>query len=420
MSPLNYTIKRLQTFLNEISILLESEFPYKHSELALRILQASFKKELSRLKKCHPASNKDIVNLQCSRIQNELFIYLPILGFILRSTNVRNAFEVFWPILRLAGDILEPGDDMDKRKTKLILSSEWDYSPYLYRELPRLPGFALIGLPAPESSNPLLIPLSGHELGHLLWVKNRLRNHITDPIIDAINKIVHDEEGKFLDHFPSFSSLPDDLSEDIFIWPILAKSQAWALRHAEESFSDIFGLRIFGSSFLQAFCYLLSPKVSQQRSLTYPKISTRAANLKKAAERFNITVPENYLDCFEDDEDPMLTQADSFLLSVTDRTLEEIIPPLLDKVAEILSEQLLPKSSEKETIRIYNRLKQVVPTENTQSIVDILNAAWMAFEETDLWKELPQVVDRRDPILKEIVLKNIEIYEIEQRLVEVG
>ena len=41
----------------------------------------------------------------------------------------------------------------------------------MYGSVNNLPGFVFIGLPAPESANPFLIPLGGHELGHSAWTQ---------------------------------------------------------------------------------------------------------------------------------------------------------------------------------------------------------------------------------------------------------
>ena len=77
------------------------------------------------LKKVAPTESPDSVLSPCIVSLEVLFTYVPLLGLILRSTNTRNAFEAYAPLLRLARKIL--GKD-----TKLIISSEWDYSPYVY------------------------------------------------------------------------------------------------------------------------------------------------------------------------------------------------------------------------------------------------------------------------------------------------
>mgnify|MGYP001286141063 CR=1 FL=1 len=151
--------------MGEVARLRQSEFPYKHSVEALDRIDKLFTRKLARLNAFGHSSDPAIVSQECALALRDVFRYLPLLGFILRSTNVRNAFEVYGPLLRLASAVLEPGVAKGDRRTRLLLSSEWDYSPHVYTEIADLPGFVLIGLPAPESSNPLLVPLAGHELG---------------------------------------------------------------------------------------------------------------------------------------------------------------------------------------------------------------------------------------------------------------
>ena len=137
------------------------------------------------LRRMRPAAPVNLVNNVCSISLKKLQTYLPLLGFILRSTNVRNAFEAYPPLLRLARRLL--GAD-----TQLILSSEWDFIPVIYHSIRALPKYVLIGFPAPESSNPLLIPLAGHELGHSVW-KSPENQPIRESFDEKINNgIVHE------------------------------------------------------------------------------------------------------------------------------------------------------------------------------------------------------------------------------------
>ena len=135
MSTIEHGLNRVAAVLDEIGRLRQSEFPYSHPREALDLLAERFRKQQSLLEKAAPAST-DVINNVCSVSLYELLVYLPILGFILRSTNVRNAFEVYAPLLRLARKIL--GND-----TKLIVSSEWELSPFVYRGIIGLGGFVL-------------------------------------------------------------------------------------------------------------------------------------------------------------------------------------------------------------------------------------------------------------------------------------
>jgi hypothetical protein len=85
------------------------------------------------------------------------------LGLLLRSSNLRNAFEIYFPIKILSTELLE-------HNTCVVLSSEWEFSPFIYPvALDELPEFVFIGIPASECHNPLILPLAGHELGHVVW-----------------------------------------------------------------------------------------------------------------------------------------------------------------------------------------------------------------------------------------------------------
>src|SRR5205823_14088739 len=140
-------------FLDEAAHLAASEFPYPGSRLALERLIQFFTARLATLNSFDASSDQGVVRQTCALDLQHQFTYLPLFGFILRSTNVRNAFEVFRPLLRLARDIREPGVPKNSRITELVLSSEWDYSPFIYREMPELPGFVMIGLPSHESAD---------------------------------------------------------------------------------------------------------------------------------------------------------------------------------------------------------------------------------------------------------------------------
>ena len=57
-----------------------------------------------------------------------------------------------------------------------------------------------------------------------------------------------------------------------------------------------------------------------------------------------------------------------------------------------------------------------MPAEKCKCLADILNAAWLAYRDLAFWEHNPQIAERKDTILKELVLKNIELFEIEQTL----
>ena len=103
---LAFTRERHQSFISEINRLLELDFPYQHSSVALEALKSYFEQRGTVLASFDSNSDPAVVRQNCMLILRDFVIYLPLLGFILRSTDVRNAFEVFGPLLRLARQVL--------------------------------------------------------------------------------------------------------------------------------------------------------------------------------------------------------------------------------------------------------------------------------------------------------------------------
>lgn len=435
-----YAEKRLRAILAQILHLLGSEFPYGQSRKALKDLRSLFLQKLRLLRKLEADKAsaeqegdsqfvESVIKTRCIDALSATLAYLPILGFLLRSTNVRNAFEAYWPLRRLARDILEPGVSEKERKTELILSSEWDYSPLVYPKIQDLPSFVLVGLPAHESENPLLLPLAGHELGHSVWAKRewyKKKNPFTPPIGDAIVDAIWSDFDTFRIVFRLVAEKvksKDQLEHLAIAKDTWRQAASWAMNQAEETLCDFVGLRIFGRSYLRAFAYLLAPKHGGQRSASYPSMRTRVANLLRAASEasYGVEAPENYEDLFEDEDEPKFDAAGSYRLKLADAALRAIVDKLIDEAESTVSAANIAPSAKTEVEDILVYLNRVVPAENAKTLADILNAAWVASENPSLWEDIPQLRGRRkkkEQTLREVVLKNIEVLEFKQILKE--
>jgi hypothetical protein len=409
---LDYACARLRSFLEEIGRLEELEFPYSHSEEALKQLQVLFQRKLARLETFDERSDPGIVKQECALALSSLFLYLPLAGFILRSTNVRNAFEVTRPLLRLAQDVLEPGISQADRKTKLLLSSEWDYSPFVYKDIPDLPNFVLIGLPAPESANPLLVPLAGHELGHSLYAKNKLTDRWMPEVKTYIVEIIKQRWTDYKAAFPYPNISADEIETNLFAVQNWRHAVSWCLRQCEETFCDCIGLRLFGTAYLHAFSYLLSPN-SGMRTAEYPNMAKRIGNLEKAAAHYKVSIPEKYAAMFEDNNFVGLAATDAFRVSLADQALDKMVKEIIDTADSSVKTAGVPSASSEEVDRIYKSFLRVVPAQESRTLADILNAGWQAFHDRDLWSSFPQIANRKNGVLKELVLKTIEVFEIE-------
>jgi len=403
-----YACARIESVLDSIRQLKASEFPYKDSNDALCRIEKSFQDTIQHLSATD--SDPDYINQLCAISLRHLFIYIPILGFILRSTNVRNAFEIFGPLRKIARKALGP-------KVKLLLSSEWTYSPMIYHEILALLGFVLIGLPASESSNPLLVPLCGHELGHAVWARKKieLENIIKSRFYENVREHITENWQHYTELFPSVDK-PEQLSTNIFASTTLWQTVLLLSKQAEECFCDFIGLKIYGTAFLHAFAYLCSPCLSSPRAITYPKLMKRVYYLVKAAKKYQFEVPKSYENMFENRPEPQLASMDKLRLSISDYMLDKITDDMIAKAGDIISETNIPRPSNEERKRICKRFELVVPASQCKSLTDILNSAWQAYHDPDLWKKIPDVLERKNQILKDLVLKNIEIFEFEQIL----
>lgn len=417
MSTLQDARTRVASVLREIDRLKQSEFPYKHPSDALDLVEKRFKWHQSVLKKASENTQSNVIHNACRDSLRELHVYVPILGFVLRATNVRNAFETYGPLQRLAHKIM--GTD-----TKLIMSSEWTFSPFIYRAITGLSGFVLIGLPAPESSNPLLLPLAGHELGHSIWEHESFSSKYEKRIEEGILKeLIDNRWTDYYSLYPQYSK-EDVTSRNMFARRTWLPAYTWALLQIEEMFCDIFGLRLFAESFLRAFAYLLSPGASGQRSLGYPNIKRRVSHLVEAAGELKIDVPEEYESSFEKESEPA-DPTTAMLVSLADVVSASFLKELIKLAREFADTKQVPKKDPNKVKEISNLFRKfLVPIKEWASLVDIMNSGWDCDMDMDLWKDVPQfkglkeddMRKNRDRVLRDIILKSMDIAEIYERL----
>jgi hypothetical protein len=409
MDIVESSLRRIDATIRTIKNLKDSEFPYSHSETALLEVERIFKEIHQALSQASDSKDQSLKNRTSEEALKRLFIYVPLLGFILRSTNVRNAFEIHGPLLRLSQTLL--GNDV-----KLVLSSEWDYSPMTYPGIPQMKSFILIGFPATESSNPFLIPLVGHELGHNLWLNHGVESRVKVIVTQLIQEEIQKNRW---DRFKELYKIKElDQSEfwgDLFNKQIIGPATVWATLQAEETFSDLVGLRIFGSSFLHAFVYLLSPG-QRSRHVAYPNSKTRINNLLDAAKEWKLEVPAEYLNVFQQDNQNRFIEKDTFQLDLAEFAVTKLVPSLRVAANKLVTEAGLQLSDPKSVQEIRKRIDLTVPAENARSLADIIEAAWDAIRDDNLWKDLVHLdIDSKYQNVMEITLKSIEALEVQSR-----
>lgn len=412
---MEFSKARLFGVLAEIERLEQGEFPYKHSQEALGVLRRHFQNHIDALTVLPADKDPAIVADMCAEALYDIFENMPLLGFLLRSTNVRNAFEVYGPILRLARRIISP-------KTKLILSSEWEFSPFTFRYMPPLPDHVFIGIPASESENPLVLPLAGHELGHTLWAANDMDKVFYPKVEDAMLSVLALRLAELNKLYPGIvipTASPADLDVNIPVKEYIAASVEWALAQTQEYFCDAVGLYLFDEAFLHAYAYLLAPRAACPRTFDYPNTRPRIASLTKAAAHFRrskpqlYSVPTNYALQFEDAVEP---QDDDlrFRVSLADAAASKLGAALYRVVAKLMKKAQVPTLNPSTKVKILRDYRLVVPCPSSESLTNIINAAWDVFNQPHFW---PNISDYKSKMkmLRDVVLKNIELLEIEQR-----
>jgi hypothetical protein len=419
MSLLDTARKRVQAVLDEINRIAQYEFPYKASGDALKKVEQVFTARLASLNALNDQSDPGVVRQTCSLGLRDITVYLPLLGFIVRSTNVRNSFEIFRPLLRMARAVLEPNTPKGQpQQTQLVVSSEWQYSPFVFREVPGLLGFVLIGLPAAESPNPLLVPLAGHELGHSVWASSNsgVRGTLAPAVVGEILTVIRGRWAEYGHAFPHVNITPAQLDQDLAAIGTWMQAANWAFEQTEETFCDCLGIRLFGKAYLEAFGYLLAPVIPGHRTFGYPGMLARVGNMVTAAAAYGADVPASYQTQFDAEPLPAMPPQATFLLSVADQALTNLLDTIIREADRVVAASCIPQSDRGQVERIYARFKMVVPAERCLCLADILNAAWRAFRDSTFWQGDPQIGDKKDDILKELVLKNIELFEIQQIL----
>lgn len=406
LSNIDAARQKIKFVLAQITNLAASDFPCKEPQEALSLLSALYQQDLNTLASLTSESGADVANAVCTHCNTRIVRFKPILGFLLRSTNVRNSFEIYEPILDLAKKFL--GED-----AKLVLSSEWQYSPLTYPAVfKELPNFVFIGLPASESNNALVVPLAGHELGHSVWRHSGAIDNVKKYIEE---KIVEEYVRRWVEFeriFDPGSLSSSDLTTDLFLRSIWNHSYKLALKQCEEVFCDFIGIKLFSESFLYSFQYLIAPDFGALRSPNYPSITDRVKYLEHASIFMGSNVPENFTSCF-DAHERQLPNKDAFVLSISDSVTKSMIDILLVEVDSQCSGKDIKLSSDEERDRIVKRFEILRPASDISSLADIVNAGWKIRLDDQLWAKYGFNENEKTTVLNDLLYKTIEVLEFE-------
>lgn len=407
----DFCVQKIDSAISLARRLLDGEYPHRDSNLAIQRILQVYEKDREELMSLDATIQEDTVLEFCRRTTANIDRLKLYLGMLIRSANLRNAFEQYFPIKILATELVGEG-------TRLVFSSEWKFSPFTYPiPVPELPEFVFIGIPASECQNPLIMPLAGHELGHVIWRRQGAYKEFEVNILRTILQ-------RYEENWDEFTKLfgPNDksaISSDLFIRSKWVESFKICQRQLEEVFCDYVGFYIFGPSFLYSFRYLIAPGF--KRNHFYPSIRDRVAYIVYLANIYNVSGFDDYTDGF-DEEDTEMSPQGKFILKMADlatRALYVELPALVEKHCEG-AEKFDTGSAEEYPIETCFRA--LVPAASVKSMAAVVNAAWKLRLDLDGWNILTNIQDvdhrRKEKlrVLADLVLKSFEVFEYRKRV----
>jgi hypothetical protein len=302
-------------------------------------------------------------------------------------------------------------------KAKVVVSSEWDFSPLTYpMTVSVLPNYVLLGLPSTESMNSLILPLAGHEFGHSVWLNENLENTNDPAVNDLAIQYLWKNWGRFVAVAPQHIKRRPS-KRQFQTDPNLVDSRSaivtLALSQIEETFCDALGVHLFGDSYAFAFHYLLAPSLGGIRALEYPTLATRAQNISNAL-NLGSTGFKDYSSEFNEKK-PDLSERDEFIVGAADEIAMAMASQMYLSAQKIVCKRGQRFVSNEEAVNeILQMFKHEVPAQNPRSLSDVLNAAWRYVNENAKSHN-----EKKRPLFEgvsELVLKSIEVLEYRTRV----
>jgi len=391
--------RRVRAFIDQITELEASDFPHRDGKDALAVIRGELEYLSEDVLGDVPLTLDAIVDRICAEAMFLVGRYTEILGFILRSTNVRNAFEVQFPLKRLVEQVISP-------EARLIMSSEWNFVPFTYpMTLDFLPDFVLVGAPAPESGNVLLFPLAGHEIGHSAWRKHDIKSQIQPAVTRAIAQAIDadpDAKKRVLANMARFGDGLQALQNTALLM---------ALKQVEEVFCDLFGLYVFGQSYVYAYEYFLAPG-GGTRSPFYPSSVDRVGYLLRGAKRLDLDLEADLFTRWGQSQPRAGVDIDA--LAFSDAAVATVFPDLMKLTFALLMDKAVPVNREAVLVRVMDAFERHVPDDSGASFPEIVTAGWRYLRAKG---GLSLASDRPEyEMLGELMLKSIEVGEYRIRL----
>jgi len=302
---------------------------------------------------------------------------------------------------------------------EVIMSSEWDFSPLTYpMTVSVLPEHVLIGMPSSESSNALILPLAGHELGHSVWRKEQLESKWAREVHQGAKDCLQLRWSDFQRAFPEHAAVkPTDteLANNMFLVHVQSDIVGLTLNQIEEIFCDAVGSHLFGPSYACAFHYLLAPSLGGTRPIEYPPLAIRATLLASCSGiNLNTIGFPAYAAEFQDVQ-PSLAPRDDFISRAADEIAKKLSQRMYDDARALVMTKARAFTPDYDSeLAILRMFEAGIPSQSPRSLADILNASW-----TYVRDKASGFDEDERPLLEwisELALKSIEVLEYRSRI----
>jgi hypothetical protein len=404
-------VAKIDKLMEQLNALLVEDFPFSDAKKALNNLNIKAKKNRVNAGELENFSE----NLQKQFTLSVSYLLSSsseIMGIVSRSGTMRNAFEFYQPFKDLCQKFFD-------EEIYLILSSEWNYIPFTYpMNLEDLPDFIIIGLPATESNSILIFPSAAHELGHSIWLKDKIKDQYNEQIYDATLQFINENENIFTELIPA--NMKDNAETDLFARQIKEQFHIEAtnscLRQLEELFCDFVALVLFGRSYLYAFQYLVAPGEGRYRSMDYPDTKSRALILKTFAQSLGIEIP-NYENEFSHDRSHQTNSYDAAVIKVADAVRTKFHQLIYNKAIATINKINIQKPNDELIEKIGKYFEQGMPFGDQASLGEIMCAAWDYFLKTEIEGNGTNTQLTVNAI-SDLVLKTVEAQQFKEKILD--
>jgi hypothetical protein len=401
-----HCLQRLMAVDQEIDRIHVAGLLLRDAELALDELRRQCRKQIASVSM---APSDEALRIACSASLDMLRIVLvPLLGMILRSSNLRLAFELYYPLKRLTAMLY--GRSFETSPV-LLLSSDWKYYPDTH--VGQSFDMVIVGFPAVESSNALIVPLAGHELGHNLWRDNGMQHAFDSRISVMLRTVI---AGQFWQQLlaQEFGTVNAQLSkhgmqDDVQVSELITDLTKVVLGHLEEHFCDAVGLRLFGEAYLRSLCYLCLPGYPPQ-GLAYPQLRDRIERLRTLATTIGVQWCVDQSQCYR------YVRSLDAKSSVVGQVVETFISAVQQTALAILDERNAPQRDVARVERIARQFRSLVPAAGKEHLTDLINAAWLVSHDQETAHSYGVEMSRWREVVNQMTLKSCEVSEYHERV----